>query len=210
MIRGVPHAGPVRTLGPTLAIAGMMLATAGCSGAVSWAGAGTLIGAVGSGTAEADVLRIATSWPRSNRSRLELEFLEWIARDPSKSVPDRIKLAWTTLDAGERLDRVCDRFQPADMLLGGPVSEYARLAATGKLAPVDGEKAPFWAVARRSVIVLAGGGPEPPSRLAFDDPRTDPMTLAWTTGQLSRLGWSEGYAKLVSAIRARVPQAGLA
>ena len=53
-------------------------------------------------------------------------------------------------------------------------------------------------VARRSVIVLAGGGPEPPSRLAFDDPRTDPMTLAWATGQLSKRGWSEGYAKLVS------------
>ena len=61
----------VRALGPTLAIAGMMLAMAGCSGALSWAGAGKLIGAIASGTVEADVLRIATSWPRSEQARLE-------------------------------------------------------------------------------------------------------------------------------------------
>ena len=127
-------------------------------------------------------------------------------------VPRPIKLAWTTLDAGEQLDRVCDRFQPADMLLGGPVGEYARLAATGKLAPFfDGEKAPFWGVARRSLIVLAGGGPEPPTRLAFDDPRTDPHDARLDHGPVEQMrAGVRGYAKLVWAIRARVPQAGLA
>jgi hypothetical protein len=171
---------------------------AGCSGADSWTGAGKLIGAVVSGTLEADVLRVATTWSRSEQVRLELEFIEWIARNQPPSVPRPIKLAWMTMDTGERLDRLCDRFQPADVLLGGSVTEYARLASTGKLAPLDGEKPPFWGAARRSVIVLSGGRPEPPSRLAFDDPRTDPQTLAWATGQLSKLGWGEGYAKLVS------------
>src|SRR4051794_30050353 len=112
MTRGVPHAGSARTLGPTLAIAGMMLALAGCSGALSWAGAGKLVGAINSGSLEADVLRIATSWPRSEQVRLELEFFEWIAGNPSVSVPGRIELAWTTVDAGEQLDRLCDRYQP--------------------------------------------------------------------------------------------------
>jgi hypothetical protein len=176
----------------------MMLARACCSGADSWTGAGKLIGAVVSGTLEADVLRIATTWSRFEQVRLELEFFEWIARNQSQSVPRPIKLAWMTVDTGERLDRLCDRFQPADVLLGGPVTEYARLASTGNLAPLDGEESRFWGTARRSVIALAGGRPEPPSGLAFDDPRTDPQTLAWATGQLSKSGWSEGYAKLVS------------
>ena len=174
MIRGVPHAGLVRALGPRLAIAGMMLAIAGCSGAVSWTGAGKRIGAIVSGTVEADVLRIATSWPRSEQVRLELEFFEWIARNQPQSRPGPIELAWIDVDAGERLDHLCDRFQPADVLLGGPVTEYARLAGTGRLAPLDGEKAPFWGVARRSVIVLAGGGPESLSRHGLRRPSDRP------------------------------------
>src|SRR3954454_19091999 len=99
MNRGIPHAGLVRALGPTLAIAGMMLATAGCSGALSWAGAGKLINAIVSGNLETDALRIATSWPRSEQVRLELEFFEWIARDQPQSLPRPIKLAWTDIDA---------------------------------------------------------------------------------------------------------------
>ena len=133
-----------------------------------------------------------------NRYASSEKFFEWIAGNPPQSRPGRIELAWIDVDAGERLDHLCDRFQPADVLLGGPVTEYARLAGTGRLATLDGGNAPFWAVARRSVIVLAGGGPESLSRMAFDDPRTDPMTLAWATGQLSKGGWREGYAKLVS------------
>src|SRR4051812_37081503 len=120
MIRGVPHAGLVRALGPTLAIAGMMLALAGCSGALSWAGADKLIDRVVSGTMEADVFRIATSWPSTEQAQLEREFLDWIARDQPQSIPGPIEVAWIHVDAGEPLDRLCDRVQPADVLLGGP------------------------------------------------------------------------------------------
>jgi ABC-type glycerol-3-phosphate transport system substrate-binding protein len=142
MTRGVPHAGLVRALRPTLAIAGMMLAMAGCSGTVFWAGAGKVIGAIVPGAVEADVLLIASSWPRSEQARLEREFLDWIARGQQQA-PGSIELAWITVDASERLDHMCDQFQPADVLLGGPVTEYARLAGIGRLSPLDGDKAPF-------------------------------------------------------------------
>ena len=199
MIRGVPHAGSVRALGPTLAIAGMMLALAGCSGALSWAGAGKLIGAIVSGSLEADVLRIATSWPRSEQVRLECEFLDWIARDQpqSRTWSDRTGMdrPWMRVNGSIACATDFNRRMCCSVVLSASMPVWpgpgsSRLSMGRKLRP--------GAVARRSVIVLAGGGAERPSRLAFDDPRTDPLTLAWSTGQLSKLGWSEGYAKLVS------------
>ena len=39
--------------------------------------------------------------------------------------------------------------RPLDVVLGGPVSSYARLAAAGRLVPLDGPGRPLWCVSRR-------------------------------------------------------------
>ncbi len=80
-----------------------------------------------------------------------------------------------------------------------------------RLAPLPIDGSPVWAVARRAVI-----GPSPhqaaenrtapaPDRggVAFDDPRNDPVSLAWAEAQLANRPFDEVYARLVRAAGAR-------
>ena len=47
-------------------------------------------------------------------------------------------------------------------------------------------------------VKSARGGPDPSrSDVAFDDPRHDPVSLAWAQGVLKAGDWAEGYARLV-------------
>lgn len=146
-----------------------------------------------------EVLRVATCWPRAERERLEQDFLDWLAR-PSSETGRRegsTRLAWLALDPADLPERAAARLVPPDVLLGGPVSGYIRLADQGKLEPRGEGDVPAWLVASVSVVEF----PEPASdgslRPAFDDPRRSPETLAWAARQLHKGSWREGYARLV-------------
>src|SRR5439155_9911806 len=76
------------------------------------------------------------------------------------------------------------------------------------LVLIDRPGHPSWCVARRSPLGRAVGrragatkaGTPAASRrsgLAFDDPRHDPVALAWARGILESGTWAEGYAQLV-------------
>lgn len=169
-----------------------------------------------------DDFTIATTWSEAERGELEAAFGRWLARaegGPQASKPGRID--WVSLAPGEDLSRAVQapsgaidlREKKLDVVLGGPASSYARLAREEKLLPIDRQGNPPWCVSRRSPIGLAtnpnakgsgGGSPggdapgaSPRERTTFDDPRHDPLALAWAKGQLRSGGWAEGYAGLV-------------
>lgn len=173
----------------------------------------------------ADSLTIATSWSESERSQLEKAFEGWIANksDP-EPFGNEIKIAWVPLDRGADLARVVGprrgrwdpRPAPPDIVLGGPPSSYQRLARLGKLASIDQPEQPLWdnvhrvplGWAVRAKANAAGAPPvqgatagevrqERPARPAFDDPRHDPVALAWAKHELNTGSWAEGYARLV-------------
>ena len=107
---------------------------------------------------------------------------------------------------GDDLARVADRRAGVDVVLGGPASAYSRMARAGVLAAIEPSDRLPWRVARRSPIGLATA-PEPGAGAValppgsrgptFDDPRRDPLALAWAKGELGSGGWAEGYARLV-------------
>ena len=92
-----------------------------------------------------------------------------------------------------------------------PLAAYERLARAQRLAPLPIDGSPVWSVARRAVIglVAATGGENraapAPNRggVAFDDPRNDPVSLAWAEAQLANRPFDEGYAGLVRAAGTR-------
>ena len=54
------------------------------------------------------------------------------------------------------LSRMSVHLPPVDVLLGGPLTEYERLARASKLEPLEGKATTFWSVARRSEIERQG------------------------------------------------------
>lgn len=168
-------------------LAGLSPGAAGC-GRSGWP-AGAVFPALGS---EAEPLRIATTWRAAERRELEREYRAWTA---GREAP---RLAWVELPAAVKLDRALFRIGPVDVLLGGPTVEYQRLARAGAIARTGGSTAAApWLITRRLEMAKtppgAGSGLGP----VLDDPRVDPLALAWARGQLGRGGWSNGYASLV-------------
>src|SRR5262249_42722960 len=113
------------------------------------------------------------------------------------------------LPPGEDPARLAGRRSPPDVLLGGPPASYQRLDRMGRLAPLPLEGSPSWSVARRAVIRLAGaparsrrGRPSGATdragpSVSFDDPRNDPISLAWAKGLLAGGHFRAGYSRLV-------------
>ena len=150
---------------------------------------------------EGDALVIATPWPAVERAA--------IASDYRSSHPSAPPIAWVALAPGDDAPRLIPGLG-VDLVLGVPASELDALASDGLLAPVvEGEARP-WRVARRLALGLdvnttlgvAITGPSLAdralaSRVALDDPRRDPLTLAWAKARLGSAGWPKGYAELV-------------
>ncbi len=163
---------------------------AGCYGRHSVAAAARVFESVTSGL-DTDLLRIATTWPEAEQELLEKEFRA------QTTGPVPVRLVWIQLAPGTRLDTVADRALPADVLLGGPLTEYIRLSRAGRLEPLDGVDAPDWYVSRRRQIAM-NEPPGPTSEaVSLDDPRVDPPTLTWAAEQLRIGSWQDGYARLV-------------
>lgn len=146
-----------------------------------------------------DGLRVATPWPREERARLAKGFADWLRARPGEDV-DAGAIAWVEAADDEPVDRASRRLAPApDVLLGGDVADYARLAADGRLQSLsDGAPRPYWIVASTTT------GPDDASPA---DPRRDPASLARCLARADADGWRPGYAKLLE-VYGESPPAG--
>ena len=148
----------------------------------------------GCGPLAGDALVIATSWPAADRIRIETEFAGWLDQHATPSA--RVRIDWLILAPGDDLEKLAARRHPPDVLLGGPARAYERLTIAKRLSasPIDGSRA--WALVRKS-----DRGRERAAaavrRIPFDDPRNDPISLAWAETRLERGHFREGYARLV-------------
>ncbi|WP_165247810.1 hypothetical protein [Paludisphaera soli] len=141
-----------------------------------------------------DALRIATAWPRAETSAIAREFADWLRTQPDAVSVDAASIAW--IESPEQGPIDADARQP-DLLLGGPIGAYARLAAEGALASLsDGSPRPYWVVARRSAVDLPHATASS-SRLVLADPRVDPATRAWCLQGEGSEPWRTRYAHLV-------------
>jgi len=196
-----------------------------CLGGLILGVAGSLAGCRRNAGSE-QALIIASPWPLTERKEVERAFQRWLVEQAHEATGGKaIPIQWLPLGRGDDLARVVRparrrwdlRREGADVLLGGPISRYRPLDRAGQLAPVEPSASHAWQVARRSPIgslvhperssaedssgerALATNPSEnqvsPP--LVFDDPRHDPIALAWADGVLNDSTWEEGYAKLV-------------
>ncbi len=161
-----------------------------------------------------EALVIATPWPASQRAA--------IAADYRKADPSAPPIAWLPLMPGDDASRIVPE---VDLVLGIPASDLDAIAADGVLTSIaDGDRW-SWRVARRLTLGLdVNTSASRPmtgssladrslvSRVALDDPRLDPIALAWARARLGSLGWPKGYADLVrtAANARRVGRAGSA
>jgi hypothetical protein len=143
-----------------------------------------------------DDLVIASPWSAADRGELEAAYRRWAGRNPG-AIPGPVRINWVVLDPGDDPARVVRRRPPIDLLLGAPAATFERLARTGMLAPSDGDGGPSWRVTRRAPLVLMDNPASPVSGPIFDDPRHDPVSLAWARAELGAGGWARGYARLV-------------
>jgi len=184
-----------------LSLAGLVAGVAGCGVRDPVRAAATVVESIAGGL-DTDVLRIATTWPKSEQEQLEQEFRE------QTSGPVPVRLVWVELAPGSRLDRLDTRAVPVDVLLGGPLTEYVRLSRAGRLEPLDGQGAPSWFVARRQQITLSAAFSQGRAQVVFDDPRVDPPTMTWAAGLLQTESWQAGYARLVLLFSHAFPRPG--
>jgi hypothetical protein len=159
---------------------------------------GASLGLFGCARVGGEDLIIASSWPQAERAVLEAGFRRWVATSP-EAKHEPIRIGWVLLSPSDELARVAGRRGPVDLVLGGPASSYRRLEREGRLIPAGREGHPAWLVSRRSPIGLAMNPKIAKARnaLTFDDPRQDPVSLAWAKGQLGAGTWAEGYARLI-------------
>ena len=169
---------------------------------------GMLLGAALGRRAARGSATTASSSPRPGRSPSDPRW-RWISdAGPRRIREPRARRSKSTGSprAGDDLARIAHRRAGVDVVLGGPASAYSRMARAGVLAAIEPSERLPWRVVRRSPIGLAtatapgAGEIAPPSRSrgpTFDDPRHDPLALAWAKGELGSGGWAEGYARLV-------------
>jgi hypothetical protein len=155
---------------------------------------------------EGDRLVVATSWPTADRQRMESDFADWLAAHPEPLTPGPIRLEWLILAPSDDIARLAARRGQPDVLLGGPARGYEQLSHAKRLVPLPIGGSPAWIVARRAVIRVisasckdVGAASTPDGGVAFDDPRNDPISLAWLVAQLEDRPFGEGYARLVRA-----------
>jgi len=157
-----------------------------------------------------DDLVVASSWPASDRRRIDGEFAAWLEQHSEPSTRRPVRIDWLILAAGDDIEKLAARRRPPDVLLGGSVQYYERLARAKRLSPLPIDGSPEWAVARKAVIRLISasneGGEWAASgnhRSVAFDPRNDRISLAWAQAELERSGFAQGYARLVQAVGAR-------
>ncbi len=150
---------------------------------------------------------IATTWPESERRAIESDFARWLVEHRDGAATDPARIEWLTLSPGDDLDRLASRRDAPDVLLGGSARALDRLAGADRLAPLGRTGPPEWLVVRQAGIGLISAAgerssmadPGEPGPVAFDDPRRDPISLAWAEAQLEPAHFRDGYARLVSA-----------
>ncbi len=137
-------------------------------------------------------LTIATPWTVSERAASDKVIRE--------ALPEGTRIRWIQLAAGDELAQVVSRRSPPDLVLGGPTSSYDALAEQGKFEPALAG-GPSWMVALRLPFgLVVGSRPVPPlqrQEISLDDPRRDPVALAWAEGELRGESWADEYATLV-------------
>ncbi len=156
---------------------------------------------------------VATSWPAAERERMVEEFVRWLAAGSGAGDGARgpIAIDWLVLDPGDDREQLAKRRDAPDVLFGGSSLDFERLAASGRLAPLPQVESSTWAVVRRGEVrveesprVGAGTAPvDDRTEVAFDDPRIDPVSMAWAEGPLFGSAFAEGYARLVRAAGCR-------
>ncbi len=156
---------------------------------------GAALGTSGCGRG-GDGLIIASAWPKSERSAIEADFRRWAEANPG-ATRGSIHIHWIPLARGDDLARIAQHRAGIDVVLGGPASAYAQMARAGVLAAIEPTERLPWRVVRRSPIGLATAASSRGRGSTFDDPRHDPLALAWAKGELGSGGWAEGYARLV-------------
>jgi hypothetical protein len=197
---GFPH-GFRPTSWNLLFLVGLLSGFLGCGGHDPARFAADIAESIAGGI-DVDVLRIASTWPRSERDILAREFI-----DQTKG-PVPVRLVWIELPPEKRLDKLASRALDADVLLGGPLTDYVRLFRCGRLESLDGPAGPYWFVARRQQIVLGPGMPESRGPVILDDPRVDPPTLIWAANRLQNDSWRDGYAELVQLFSRSIQSPG--
>jgi hypothetical protein len=156
-------------------------------------------------------LVVATSWPESDRQRIASDFAGWLGANPGQPAGGQVAIDWWILEPGDDLVRLVDRRESPDLILGGSRRDFERLARADRLADSPAGGSPPWAVMSRGTIRVGtapdgGAGEKPadePGEVAFDDPRNDPVSLAWAEAQLGSSGFADGYARLVRAAGVR-------
>ena len=161
---------------------------------------------IGCGPLESDRLVVATSWPKADRLRIEDEFADWLRTSSQIGLPS-VRLEWLILTPGDNLDRLAVRRNPPDVLLGGPASTFERLGRMDRPIPPAPRRLAVMVGRARTWIRLAGSSRQTPSSVravkpqptpgpagkigpdradaatvTFDDPRNDPISLAWAKG----------------------------
>ncbi len=168
------------------------------------------------------VLVVVSPWPVAQRRDVERAFSHWLANGHVEFA----RIEWLVLGPNDDLERVVLARRtgtnwtrsPLDCALGGPASRYERLSRLGQLIPSDSPESgrPAWRVVRRSALGRAvsdrpgaegRSSGEAPPRVAFDDPRHDPIALEWAKHRLRGGPWAERYAQLVKDL-ADSPRAG--
>lgn len=141
-------------------------------------------------------LIVATGWPAAERRRIEEGFDGWLRSQGKPPVPIR----WFLLSAGDDLVGLGSQRQPPDVLLGGPADSYRILSRSRRLVTLEQQGSADWAVSKESTIAAVSASGRPPAigdAVAFDDPRDDPISLAWATSLLAGDHFRDGYARLV-------------
>ncbi|MGE3818621.1 MAG: hypothetical protein AB7I30_04250 [Isosphaeraceae bacterium] len=135
---------------------------------------------------------VATSWPASERARIEEAYRRQVEALPgNRTVSGRIH--WVVLDASDDPTRLALRGRPPDVLLGGLMESHRRLGASEVVEVRVARRARLgMAVASRPLVSRD-------DRPTFDDPRRDPLAFAWSRVVLRSGDWDEGYATLVRA-----------
>lgn len=156
---------------------------------------------------------VATSWPEAERGRIADAFARRLASGAraGDGATGPIAIDWLLLEPGDDRQRLAERREAPDVLLGGPSRDFERLAASNRLTPLPEAGSAAWAVVRRGEVRLeesprAGAGSESVDdrgQVAFDDPRIDPISMAWAEAQLSGSAFAEGYTRLVRAAGCR-------
>lgn len=149
-------------------------------------------------------LAVATTWPAADRARIAEAFNAWLREHPDAPGPRPLRIRWLMLTPGDDMGGLADRRNPPDVILGGPARTYERLARSQRLAPLPIEGSPPWALSRKAMIGTVSTSREAratherdSSTVAFDDPRKDPISLAWADVQLGRESFVAHYARLV-------------